>query len=194
MKNIIKIGLVSLVGVFMLTGCGSTYIKVAPGEIVTKTKDIKADKKIAVNIINHTDSTYMGTTHIFRNNQDKFMLQAIAMYALKHNFKYFRIIHPYDSSAKMLTKPEELHAACFNRGGMDILKRSLSMDPGYKCIVNAKHGFFAMAALYYKKPKDVLVVDAQEFINYLKANDMNTDYDKIEEYATYKEFKDFVTK
>jgi hypothetical protein len=83
MKSIIKIGLVSLVGIFMFSGCGGSFIKVAPAETIKETKSVKADAKYFISTYNTTDSDY-SFMHTRRNNASKFVFQGVALNTLNN--------------------------------------------------------------------------------------------------------------
>ena len=189
MKNIIKIGLVSLVGVFMLTGCGSSFIKVTSME---KVKPIyKGDASFVVITKNTIDSDY-GFTHMVQNNTDKFVFQGAALTTIKKGYKYFRVVVPFDSSSAMITTPEELHEACFNKGVSDSVGAEFHVIKVKNCV--NKSGKFASIAsagitAYKEKPNDVLVIDAQELLDYLKEKNIYTDFNKIEYYSNRAEFE-----
>ena len=189
MKNIIKIGLMSLIGVFMFTGCGGSFIKVAPAETIKETKNMEADAKYYISTANDTDSDY-GLVHTRLNNVNRFVFQGMALNTLEKGYKYFRVMFPFDSSSKMITTPEELHKACFNNNPMDSIGLDFGVVSLKKCVLKRNKGALGGQAIYgvYKeKPKDVLVIDAQEFIDYLKANDMYTDYEKIKTYTNHRD-------
>jgi len=189
MKNIIKIGLVSLVGIFMFTGCGSSFIKVTSMEKVKL--NYKGDASFIVTTKNTIDSDY-GFTHMVQNNTDKFVFQGAALTTVKKGYKYFRVVVPFDSSSAMVTTPEELHGACFNKGVSDSIGAEFNVIKVKNCI--GKSGKFASVAsigitVYKEKPNTVLVIDAQELLNYLKEKDMYADFNKIEYYSNRAEFK-----
>ena len=189
MKNIIKIGLISLVGVFMFSGCGSSFIKVTS---IKKVKsNYKGDASFVVTTKNTIDSDY-SFTHMVQNNTDKFVFQGAALATIKKGYKYFRVVVPFDSSSAMITTPKELHEACFNKGVSDSIGVEFHVIKVKNCV--NKSGKFASVAsvgitVYKEKPNNVLVIDAQEFLDYLKEKDMYTDFYKIEYYSSRAEFK-----
>lgn len=187
MKNIIKMGLVGLVGVFMLTGCGSTFIKVAPAENYVKTQKFQADAKYLIYTSDLADGGY-GLTHTIHNNTSRFILQGMALNTLKKGYRYFRILSPIDSSAVMITTPEELHKACFNTGMGDSIATGFSVTKYKDCVYTGgrrSHEAKAIYAVYKEKPNNALVINAQNFIDYLKKNKIYTTFDKIENVGSY---------
>ena len=187
MKNIIKIGLVSLVGVFIFSGCGGSFIKVAPAETIKETKNIQADAKYFIFTGNDTDSDY-GFTHTRRNNSSRFVFQGMALNTLVKGYKYFRVIFPFDSSSKMITTPKELHEACFNSGVGDSIGSEFGVIKIKRCTIKRSKsdlGGKAIYGVYKEKPNDALVINAQELIDYLKSNDLYTAFEKIENIDSY---------
>ena len=168
-----KLGYVStlLLGVGMLafSGCSSTYIK------VKEEARNDASGRFTISTMNHEDSTYLGTVHVVKNISEKFLIQSDAEATLHFGYRYFRIIGPFDSSDKMMTSPEELKKNCFSNG---IFSSFVPIVP--QCYGEYKYEPWSNTIISYKqRPQDVFVFDAEEVIEYLKANKIYVDTSKV---------------
>jgi hypothetical protein len=193
MKSIIKIGLVGLVGIFMFTGCASTptqvaYVPIPKNMKLAETKGaLSSDIVYIVNSINMEDSKVMAANRTVDNINGKFMIQADAMTTIKSGYKYFRIINPIDTSSEMFSTAKELHDRCFgftlaDDFGKEFLgkkKRTCSFELSKKAAGYfgfSKRRLFNVIAVYKNKPNDILTINAQEVLDYLKANDLYTNF------------------
>lgn len=170
------------VAAVVFSGCTKTYVSTA----LKPSAPEAIEKTLLVTTFNREDSDY-GMKHLMYNNHKRLLIQQQAEATLFYGFKYFRIVNPIDSSAEMLTTGADLQKRCFSSGVGSSFVGSSDI-----CFFKNGYRYAGEIVMYKERPSEFLVIDAQEVVDYLKANEMFTDLSDVyssaqERFATKKD-------
>ena len=162
MKKFFNVILLLIAGAVLFSGCSQQQAAVA------RIKGESGTFRMAV----HNYEEHSGIFRSISGNRDvhiKYLFQENAEFALSIGAKYFRVVRPFDSSADMMSTPAELRDRCF-----DHLFIGNIIGSDY-CVYIKKHVAMDTVQYFKERPKDFLVFDAQEIIDYLKDEDLYVD-------------------
>jgi len=166
MKKSLILGVLLVLNVVIFSGCSQQQVAIK-----------KSDNGV-VRMAAHNYDEHSGVYKSVSGNKDvhiKYLFQENAEYTLYSGARYFRIIKPMDSSSQLMTTAQELHDKCFDH---NIFANFIGSD---FCVYIKGHVAMDTIQVYKDKPKDVLVFDAQEVIDYLKVENLYVDTSEMYE-------------